>query len=380
MQSTFEAGGKIYSEKAPLIIAEIGTSHGGDAGKARDLIDAAAGAGANCVKFQIVYADEILHPNTGQVKLPGGMIRLYDTFKKLETVPGFFASMKEYAEKRGLLFLCTPFGEKSVAELAALNPALFKIASPELNYTALLARVAACGKPVLLSSGVSRLGDIEEALETLRGAEDGAEQTVSSRSLPVCLLHCVTAYPAPETDYNLRVLRSLHAVFGVSVGVSDHSLDPELVPCLTIAMGGLAVEKHFCLSRTDGGLDDPIALPPVEFKHMVLAVKRAADMESGAVIAEFARERGAALVEAVLGSGVKRLAPSEQANYERTNRSLHALRDIERGEVFRTDMLGVLRTEKILRPGLPPSWAEKITGRTARQFIPSGEGIRLEDV
>jgi sialic acid synthase SpsE len=377
MQSIFKVGGKIYSAKDPLIIAELGTSHGADTGKARDLIDAAAGAGANCVKFQMVYADEILHPNTGQVKLPGGMIRLYDTFKKLETAPGFFAAMKDHAEKRGLLFLCTPFGERSAAELAALDPALFKIASPELNYTALLARIGAFGKPVLLSSGVSRLGDIEAALETLRGAENGA---AAGADRAVCLLHCVTAYPAPETDYNLRVLRSLHAVFGVSAGVSDHSLDPELVPCLTIAMGGLAIEKHFCLSRTDGGLDDPIALPPAEFKRMVLAVKKAAGMESGTLIAELARERGAALVEAVLGDGVKRLAPSERANYERTNRSLHALRDIERGEVFRTDMLGVLRTEKVLRPGLPPSWAERIIGRTARQFIPAGEGIRFEDV
>jgi sialic acid synthase SpsE len=113
---------------------------------------------------------------------------------------------------------------------------------------------------------------------------------------------------------------------------------------------------------------------------MVLAVKRAAGMESGALVAELARERGGALVEAVLGDGVKRLAASEQACYERTNRSLHALRDIEQGEIFRADMLGVLRTEKILRPGLPPSWAGRITGRTARQFIPAGEGIRFEDV
>jgi sialic acid synthase SpsE len=367
MEKTFSAGGKIYSAENPLIIAELGTSHGADAGKARELVDAAAWAGAGCVKFQMVYADEILHPNTGQVELPGGKIRLYDAFKKLEAPPRFFADAKDYAEKQGLLFLCTPFGERSASELAALDPALFKIASPELNYTALLARIAGYNKPALLSSGVSRLGDIEGALEILRG-------------IPVCLLHCVTAYPAPETDYNLRVLESLRAVFGISAGVSDHSLDPELVPSLAVAMGGVAIEKHLCLSRKDGGLDDPIALPPDDFRRMVLAVKRAAGMESAALIAGLARERGAALVEAVLGDGVKRLAPSERANYERTSRSLHALRDIAQGELIRADMFGALRTEKILRPGLPPSWAEKITGRTARQFIPAGEGIRFEDL
>jgi sialic acid synthase SpsE len=145
-------------------------------------------------------------------------------------------------------------------------------------------------------------------------------------------------------------------------------------------MGGVVIEKHFCLSRTDGGLDDPIALPPDGFRRMVLAVKRAAGMESGAIVAELSRERGAALVDAVLGDGVKRLAASERDNYERTNRSLHALRDIARGETIHADMAGVLRTEKVLRPGLPPSWADEIAGRTARQFIPAGEGIRFEDI
>ncbi|GHU86134.1 hypothetical protein FACS189473_5430 [Spirochaetia bacterium] len=145
-------------------------------------------------------------------------------------------------------------------------------------------------------------------------------------------------------------------------------------------MGAAAIEKHFCLSRDDPGLDDPIALPPEKFKRMSAAVRRAAGMEAAAVIEELSRERGRELVEAVLGDGVKRLAPSEKANYERTNRSLHALRDIAEEEVIQADMVGVLRTEKVLRPGLPPSWAGRITGRRARSFIPAGEGIRLEDI
>jgi sialic acid synthase SpsE len=363
----FTVGGVTYSAKNPLIIAEAGTAHGADRGKARELIAAAAAAGANCVKFQMVYADEILHPNTGEVKLPGGMIRLYDAFKKLETGPDFFAEMKGEVEKLGLLFLCTPFGPRSAAELAALNPAFFKIASPELNYTALLKQVAGFGAPVLLSSGVSRLGDIEAALESLS-------------PVPVCLLHCVTAYPAPETDYNLRVLESLQAVFGTAVGVSDHSLDPCLIPSLAVALGAAAVEKHFCLSRGDPGLDDPIAQPPEDFARMVAAIRRISALDADEALKTLRDERGADLVDAVLGNGVKALAPSEKASYERTNRSLHATRDIKAGETITADMAGVLRTEKILRPGLPPSWAERILGRTARRFIPAGEGIRLEDV
>ncbi|MDR2743492.1 MAG: N-acetylneuraminate synthase family protein [Treponema sp.] len=372
MGKAFIVDGTVYSSgslevpESPLIIAEIGTSHGADPVKARELVDAAALAGAGCVKFQMVYADEILHPNTGEVLLPGGMVRLYDTFKKLEVSLSFYAGIKEYVESKGILFLCTPFGPRSARELWELKPKAFKIASPELNYTALVRQVAGYSAPVFLSSGVSKLGDIEEALGFFPAEK-------------VCLLHCVTAYPAPEKDYNLRTLESLGAVFGTAVGISDHSTDPELVPVLSVAMGVAAVEKHFCMSRSDPGLDDPIALPPDSFARMVRAVKQAAAASRDEVIAAYSRERGEALVRAVLGDGVKRLAPSEKANYERTNRSVHALRDIAEGEVIEAGMTGILRTEKVLRPGLPPSWAERILGRKARRFIPAGEGIRFED-
>jgi sialic acid synthase SpsE len=364
---SFGIDGRVFSGKRVLIIAELGTSHGGAPHKARALIDAAADAGADCVKFQIVYADEILHPNTGEVPLPGGSIGLYDRFKQLEAAPSFFAGMKAYAEARGLLFLATPFGLRSARELRALNPRFLKAASPELNYTALLEELASYKLPILLSSGVSRLSDIEGALDIL-----GRERT--------CLLHCVSSYPAPEKDYNLRVLGSLGAVFGLPLGVSDHSLDPVLVPALAAALGAAVIEKHLCLSRTDPGLDDPIALPPGDFKRMVEAVRAVSAGEGEAAVEALIRERGRETVEAALGDGVKRLAPSEAANYARTNRSIHALRDISPGELLGPDNMAVLRTEKRLRPGLPPVWESRVYGRRARNFIPSGQGIRFEDL
>jgi sialic acid synthase SpsE len=370
----FKVSRRVYGPQNVLIIAELGTGHGSDLVKAQELIDAAAEAGADCIKFQIVYADEILHPNTGEVILPGGRIRLYDRFKELEVRAEFFVSLKKYVEKQGLLFLCTPFGLRSARELQALNPELVKIASPELNFTGLLREIAQWKLPVLLSSGVSRLGDIEEAVSIINNEEKPAAAD------NLCLLHCVTAYPAPETDYNLRVLGNLSRIFGVSVGVSDHSLDPELVPALGAAMGAAVIEKHFCLSRDDPGLDDPIALPPAAFGQMVRAVRRAQDAGPEETIRAISRERGAELAAAVLGDGIKRLAPSEKANYERTNRSIHALRDIAAGEIINRKDFEALRTEKILRPGLPPSWEQKIIGRKARNFIPAGEGIRFEDI
>jgi len=392
-----------YCSKNPLIIAELGTSHNGDIKKARKLINAAFASGAGCVKVQMVYADEILHPNTGEVPLPGGKIRLYDQFKALETPVEFYAEIKEYAESKGLLFLCTPFGLKSARILKEIQPKIVKIASPELNFTGLLEEIAGWGLPVLLSSGVSRLSDIENAVEifqndisrrrTLLSVRDTEKQRNEMSSTTgeqefrhsrerasICLLHCVTSYPAPETDYNLRVLPSLAAIFGVSVGVSDHSSDPELVPALATAMGAAVIEKHFCLSKTDGGLDDPIAQPPEEFSRMAHAIRRAAEAGTRETIAYYSRERGEDFVNQILGNGVKELAPSEKANYRLTNRSIHALRDIAEGEILKTGDYACLRTEKLLRPGLEPCWEKFIEGRTARNFIPAGEGIRFEDI
>jgi len=393
-------GESVYCYKNPLIIAELGTSHNGDINKARRLIDAAAASGAGCIKVQMVYADEILHPNTGEVPLPGGKIRLYDQFKALETPAEFYAEIKEYAESKGLLFLCTPFGLKSARILKEIQPKIVKIASPELNFTGLLEEIAGWGLPVLLSSGVSRLSDIENAVEILlkdlsqrrtvpsvRDAEaqrEDCQSTLNKQELQegasICLLHCVTSYPAPETDYNLRVLPALAAIFGVSVGVSDHSVDPELVPALATAMGAAVIEKHFCLSKTDGGLDDPIAQPPEEFSRMTRAIRRAAEAGTQETIDYYNRERGEDFVSQILGSGVKKLALSEKANYRLTNRSIHAFRDIAAGETLKEGDYACLRTEKLLRPGLEPCWEKFIKGRTARNFIPAGEGIRFEDI
>jgi len=358
----------VFCPQNPLIIAELGTSHNSSIGKAKEMINAAAQAGAGCIKVQMVFADEILSPNTGEVPLPGGKIRLYDRFKALELEREFYEEIKEYTESKGLLFLCTPFGRKSANILKQLQPKIVKIASPELNFTGLLEEIADWGLPVLLSSGVSRLSDIETAISILKPVSQ------------LCLLHCVTSYPAPETDYNLSVLPNLAAIFGVPVGVSDHSADPELVPALSIAMGAAVIEKHFCLSKTDPGLDDPIALPPEEFSKMSCAIQCAAKAADTETIAYYSRERGEDLVQQILGSGVKELASSEKANYRLTNRSIHALRDIQKGEIIKKGDYACLRTEKILRPGLEPIWEKNIEGRTARNFIPAGEGIRFEDI
>ncbi|HUX39370.1 MAG TPA: N-acetylneuraminate synthase family protein [Rectinemataceae bacterium] len=362
----FGFGGRLFGPSRPLVIAEIGTGHGGDETKAAELVAAAAEAGADCAKFQCVFAEEIIHPASGLVPLPGGDTPLFEVFRALEREEDFYARLKALTEEAGLLFLCTPFGLRSAELLARIGSAAMKVASPELNHLPLLRRIADFGLPTIISSGVSTLGDIERALGILVNA-------------PRALLHCVTAYPAPPEDYNLRLIAGYATIFGVATGVSDHSLDPVLVPALSIAAGGIIVEKHICLSRKDSGLDDPIALDPADFARMRRTIDEAARDPDAAVFA-LSRDYGRELVEATLGTGRKALAPSEAANYGRTNRSLHALRDIGPGELLDENNTALLRTEKVLRPGLEPGELDWAMGRRASRSIPAGEGIRRDDI
>ena len=363
------------------IIAEIGTSHEGSIEKARALVDAAADSGADTIKFQWVYADEILHPKTGFVKLPTGDIPLYERFKQLECPVSFYKEMIDYVHSKNCNFCCSPFGLRSLRELLELKPDFVKVASPELNHFPMLKalaeyrkRVGAEKVPVILSSGVSKLEDIKNAIDIVGTAN-------------VSLLHCITSYPAPENEYNLKVIETLAQQFGIECGVSDHSLDPVLVPCLSVAVGGTVIEKHITLSRETMGLDDPVALEPEQFALMIhtvhqteatfrhygteLGMKRTAEQLSE----QFGKER----VEAVLGDGVKRLAPAEEANYGRTNRSIHFMHDMKKGEIIGADDVAVLRTEKILTPGLTPDWLDKVIGAKLSRDVESGQGVQKED-
>ncbi len=350
-----------------LVIAEIGTSHQGDMGKARALIDAAAQAGADCIKFQLVHAEEILHPLSGSVDLPTGRIALYEQFKTLERTREFYAGLKAVTEAHGALFLCSPFGIRSARELRSLGVHALKIASPELNHLPLLQEAASYGLPLFLSSGVSTLGDIERALRVV-----GKRNTV--------LMHCITSYPAPEEQYNVSVLASLKSVLGVEVGISDHSQDPVLVPALAVLNGACVVEKHFTLSREGSGLDDPIALEPDEFSCMVQEIRAAETGKKNVVRRRLEKEYGRDRVAAVLGSGVKEMAASEERNYTLTNRSLHAMREIAAGELIAESDVAVLRTEKVLRPGLSPEFLAVVVGARAKRRIPDGAGILWADL
>ena len=374
MKNAFQAGGKLFSsQEQMLIIAEIGTGHNGSIQKAKELIAAAKESGADAVKFQIVYADEILHPDTGFVELPTGRIPLYERFKDLECSIDFYTELAHYTQQQGLLFSASAFGLRSADELRQLNPAFVKIASPELNHFPLLARAASFRLPVILSSGVSRLSDIERALDYL-----------DTQGLPPdmrALLHCVTAYPAPETDYNTAVLQSLSALFNVPVGISDHSLDPAAIPIAGLLSGACILEKHICLSRTDAGLDDPVALEPAQFSRMTRIIRQLTGLPQDKLLAA-AAEYGysTAFLQQIIGSGEKKLAPAEKNNYGKTNRSLHYLKDMAAGTVLHAEDIGILRTEKNLSAGETPDMLHHFIGAVLQNAVKSGDGATLGDI
>jgi len=356
------------------IVAEIGTSHGGDLNRAAECIAAARESGADCAKFQYVIADEIVHPNTGLVDLPGGAVPLHRKFLELERGPAFYLELRALCDRHGIDFLCTPFGEGSLAALVRMGVSRLKIASPEINHTRLLEAVCATGLPVVLSTGVSRIADIEYALTVLDGT-------------PVTLLHCVTSYPAAAEESNLRVMSTLFHAFGAPVGLSDHTTEPVLVPGLAAALGAVIIEKHFTLDHDGGGLDDTIAMDPTQFGDMCAAVRRidairSLDPANGGnrVVDEFRSEYGSERVEEVLGKGTKRLAPSESENYETTRRSIHVWTDVDAGSTLTPDVLRVLRSEKNLTPGLHPRFLREVSGARTSQPIRAGEGLRWEHI
>lgn len=364
------------TESRVTIIAEAGTAHLGDIERAKHLIDAAASAGADCIKFQWIIADEIVHPQAGSITLHGRPVRIWERFKSLERPHEFYASLKGETEQRGLDFLCSPFGLESASGLRRLGADAIKIASPELNHYPLLGAVS--DLPLILSTGVSKLGDIERSVEFIRATHRQKHAHTSSPSL--ALLHCITAYPAPEEEYNLEVIPLLGKLFGTRIGLSDHSLHPFLVPVLAVSRGARIIEKHITLEHSGGGLDDPIALEPHSFADMVKRVRAAEHADPGQLESEMRSEFGDKRVSQVLGDGIKKLAASEAAFYSTTNRSIVATTDLQAGEGLEESSFALLRAEQQRTPGLPPHFADRILGVRLKRSVPAGTGITWADL
>lgn len=323
------------------IIAEVGVNHNGSLKTACELVDLAAEAGADAVKFQTFTAAEVISRTAPkapyQRKLTPPEESQQEMARKLELTAADHKELFEHCRMQGIEFISTPFDLQSVDLLVnTLDVSRLKIASGDITNAPLLLEAARTGKPVLLSTGMSSLGEIETALGVLAFGYTGGtgrpcpaafRSSYSSRKgqqalqRQVTLLHCTTEYPAPFEDINLLAMGTLKSAFGLRVGYSDHS-SGIAVPIAAAALGASVIEKHFTLDRNLPGPDHRASLEPVEFKEMVTAIRQ---------------------VEKSLGSPVKFAAASELRNLPLVRRSLVARTPIKRGEFFTEENLGVKR-------------------------------------
>lgn len=353
-----------------FVIAEAGSNHDGKLKQALELIDAAADAGADAVKFQLFSASGLYPANCGVVETPAGAQDFFALLRTLEMPVGWLPRLAEYATARGILLLCSAFDEAATDAVAAVGLPAFKIASPELPHLPLLRHTAQYGRPVILSTGMSTLGEVEEAVQTLRNA--GAEG--------VALFHCVTAYPAPPEDCNLDAIALLSLSFGVPAGLSDHTLDPVAAPLVAVALGSALVEKHYTLSRSLSGPDHAFAVEPGELRTLVDELRALeqipADDRLEAVEARLGEER----VCTLRGQARKAVTPSEAALASHDRRSLHATADIAAGDRLGAQNVAILRGERNLRPGLHPRYWSVLEGVRAARNVEYGQGVTWEDV
>ncbi|MDQ0285616.1 N-acetylneuraminate synthase/N,N'-diacetyllegionaminate synthase [Desulfofundulus luciae] len=330
-----------------FIIAEAGVNHNGDLETAKRLVDAAVVAGADAVKFQTFVPEEVVTGSAEKASyqkanMPGGQETQLDMIRRLALSKEDFRTLKAYCDRAGIMFLSTPYDYYSVDFLDELGVPLFKIPSGELVNDRFLRYVAARGKPLIISTGMAMLGEVEEAVEVVQDA--GVRE--------ITLLHCTSAYPASYEEVNLRAMVTLRQAFGLPVGYSDHTPGTE-VAVAAVALGARVIEKHFTLSRNMEGPDHKASLEPDELAAMVRSIRN---------------------VERALGDGRKRPSPGEQDVMRAARRSLVAAVDIAAGEIITPDKLTVKRPGT----GIPPKMWDVVVGRRARVDIPADTVITWE--
>lgn len=331
-----------------IIIAEAGVNHNGSIEMAKKLIDAACDCDVDYVKFQTTkgpeaitskfaqmadYQKKNLNQDESQLEMLRKILLRMEDFEELNT----------YCGKQGVKFMSTPFDLESVDFLAGLNMDYMKIPSGEITNLPYLRKIAKLHIPVIMSSGMCTLGDIEAAMNAL--TNNGLSES------EISLLHCNTEYPTPFEDVNLRAMLTLKQCFGVRVGYSDHTKGVE-VPIAAVAMGAEIIEKHFTLDRTLPGPDHVASLEPKELKAMTVAIRN---------------------IEKAVGTGVKKVTASEQKNIAIARKSIIAARNIKAGELFTDENL----TAKRPGSGISPMRWDDVVGKTAKRNFMEDELIEL---
>ena len=315
-----------------FIIAEAGVNHNGSLDLALRLIDAAKASGADAVKFQTFRADLLAtrsaHKAPYQERTTAEAESQFEMLQRLELDAAAHRRLIDHCRQIGIQFLSSPFDAQSADLLATMDVPLYKVPSGEITNLPFLQHLARKGRPLILSTGMSTLGEVEEAVHVLRAA--GAAQ--------LTLLHCVTEYPAPYAEVNLRAMQTLKSAFGLPVGYSDHTPGIDIA-IAAVALGAEVIEKHFTLDRSLPGPDHAASLEPDELRQMVAAIRH---------------------VEAALGTGIKAPAPCELPNISVARKSVVAARALPTGHQLAAGDLDIKRPGSGLAPKLLPS----LIGRT----------------
>jgi sialic acid synthase SpsE len=332
------------------VIAEAGSNHNRDLPTALRLIEVAAEAGADAVKFQTYTAEGLYSRRTPDIKylkekgLVGDQESVWELIKRVEIPWEWHAELSSHAARCGITFFSTPFEEAAVDLLEGVGVPAYKIASYEVNHLPLIERVARTGKPMLISTGMASLGDIERALDTAAGA--GAHDLM--------VMHCAVNYPPRFADLNLRAITTMREAFQIPIGWSDHT-PGHTAEVVAVTLGACAVEKHFTLSRDQKGPDHPFALEPRELGAMVVAIRETED---------------------ALGSSVKRVTEAEADLFRLGRRSVVAARDVPAGgELTREDLA-------VKRPGfgIPIDALDQVVGRHVAHDVVADQVLDWDDL
>ena len=328
-----------------LIIAEAGVNHNGDLSLAKQLVDAAAKAGADLVKFQTFNASRLVTRTAKkadyQTQATGSKESQHEMLRRLELTVDMHHELIAHCAARNIGFFSTGFDIESVDLLVSLGQDHFKIPSGEITNLPYLRHIGGLGKAIIFSTGMATMGDIEAAIDVLEQA--GAQRAT------ITVLHCTTEYPTPMDEVNLRAMQSIHTAFGVAVGYSDHTSGIE-VAIAAVALGACIIEKHFTLDRNLPGPDHKASLEPEELKAMIVAIRN---------------------IEIALGDGIKRLTPSELRNKPIARKSLVASRAIKAGEVFSAQNM----TAKRPGTGISPMRWDELMGQVAQKNYNEGDLI-----
>jgi N,N'-diacetyllegionaminate synthase len=335
-----------------IIIAEAGVNHNGDFENAKKLILAAANAGADYVKFQTFKADKLVSRDAQKAEYQKANLKeegdtQYDMLKKLEMSEAWHYDLIEYANECGIKFLSTGFDEDSIDFLDSLNIDLFKVPSGEITNKPYLEHIAKKGKPIILSTGMSTLEEVRDAISVLQ------INGIPNNNLTV--LHCNTGYPTPMSDVNLKAMNFLKKEFKINIGYSDHTIGIE-VPIAAVSLGAKVIEKHFTLDKNMEGPDHKASLEPNELKSMINAIRN--------------------IEIAISGSGKKEVTESEMKNILVARKSIHLKKSLKAGDYIKEDDLVMKRPGT----GISPMEIGLVIGKKVLQNLAEDHILNYKDL